>query len=348
MYDFAHCLSDAIEGITHSLCTLEFEVHRPLYDWFLEHLAIPQPRPQQIEFAPLNISHTLLSKRKLKYLIEKNIIDGWDDPRIATIAALRRRGYTPTSIRNFCKSIGVTKVVSSIDRSRLEEMLRQDLNASADRVMVVLDPILLKIVNYPEGKEEEFIVSNNPEQEDSPAHCVRFSRNLYIERDDFLEHAPKNFFRLSVGREVRLKHAYYITCTNIIKDVEGNIVEIHAEYDPCSYKGQSPDGRKVKGTLHWVSVEHAVDVAIDAYEELFEHKNPEQIEIEELLDAVNPNSYQPIRGAKAESFILELLHRKAVQFLRKGYYIYDETASKQSKQPHFIHTVSLKEGWKPK
>ncbi len=346
MYDFAHCLSDAIGSVTHSLCTLEFEVHRPLYEWFIDNLEIAQ-KPRQIEFARLNLSHTLLSKRKLKYLIDNEVVDSWDDPRLATLSGLRRRGYTARSIRNFCAEIGVTKFVSLIEQARLEESLRRDLNEVALRMMVVLDPIKLCITNYPEDKEEFFEVHDNPEDEHSPLYKIPFSRVLYIEREDFSEDPPKKFFRLGVGREVRLKYAYYVRCTDFVKDKDGKIVEIHAEYDPRSRGGWTEDERKVRGTLHWVSQKHAVDIEVNNYTQLFTDPQPEQIAMEDLDKYLVKGSHQRVTGVKAEPRILELQESVPLQFLRKGYYILDKKHSEARKVLNFNHTIALKEGRKP-
>ncbi len=352
MYDYAHCLSDAIEGITHSLCTLEFEVHRPLYDWFISHVHVQELHPQQIEFARLSISHTVLSKRKVKFLIDNKIVEGWDDPRLGTLAGLRRRGYTAQAVQNFCKEVGITKVNSTIEYNRLEESLRQDLNKRALRLMAVLDPIKLVIVNYPKEKEEIFSVSDNPEDEQSGVHEVPFSRVLYIEREDFNENPPSKYFRLSPGKEVRLKYAYYITCTHVIKDEQGNIQEIHAEYDPTTRGGWSEDGRKIKGTLHWVSVKHAVDIEIHHYEHLFTHDNPEQVDLQDIHKHINPRSFMHIHTVKAEPFIVQLhsfdneFVPVPLQFLRKGYYILDAITSREKNALHFNYTVSLKERWR--
>ena len=352
MYDYAHCLSDAIEGITHSLCTLEFEVHRPLYEWFISHLDIKPPHPQQIEFARLSVSHTLLSKRKVKFLIDNKIVEGWDDPRLGTLSGLRRRGFTAQAIRNFCEEVGVTKVNSTIEYIRLEESLRQDLNKKAIRLMTVLCPLKLVITNYPKDKEEWFTVYDNPECEQSKTHRIPFSRVLYIEHEDFCENPPSKYFRLSPNKEVRLKHAYYITCTNVIKDEQGNIKEIHAEYDPKTRGGWSEDGRKVKGTLHWVSVKYAVNIEVCHYEKLLTHSNPEQLNLQDIYKYINPRSCIHIQKVKAEPFIAKLhsfdneLIPMPLQFLRKGYYILDAITSKNKNSLHFNYTVSLKERWR--
>ncbi|MCP4800586.1 MAG: glutamine--tRNA ligase/YqeY domain fusion protein, partial [bacterium] len=274
MYDWAHGLEDSLEGITHSICTLEFEVHRPVYDWFLEQLNVFHP--QQIEFARLNLTYTIMSKRKLLQLVEEGKVSGWDDPRMPTLSGMRRLGYTPSSIRTFCDKIGVAKRDSVVDLALLQHCLRDELNKSAKRVMAVLDPLKVTITNYPEGQTEDIECVNNPENEADGTRMVPFSREIYIERTDFLEDPPRKFFRLGPGREVRLKHAYYVTCDEAIKDDDGNIVELLCSYDPESRGGQSPDGRRVKGTLQWVSVEHGVDAEIRLYDNLFSSENPEE------------------------------------------------------------------------
>ncbi len=355
MYDFAHCLSDAIEGITHSLCTLEFEIHRPLYDWFLESLDIPIPRPQQIEFTRLNITHTVLSKRILKTLVENKVVEGWDDPRMPTLSGMRRRGYTATTIKSFCKSVGITKAQTTIEVEKLEEMLRQDLNKHATRAMVVVDPIKLIITNYPKNKVETFHAENNPENVDSGMHDVNFTQTLYIERDDFMEDAPKKYFRLSVGREVRLKYAYYVTCTGFVKNDDGSIREVYAEYDPATRGGWSNDGRKVRGTIHWVSGHDAQDITIHMYDKLFSATHPDEFadDVDAMLAAVNPNSLSVVHGAKAEPYVYACINAsdeqealKYMQFLRKGYFVYDKTFSHMKNIPVFNNTVQLKQTWK--
>ncbi|MBZ0166616.1 MAG: glutamine--tRNA ligase/YqeY domain fusion protein, partial [Candidatus Omnitrophica bacterium] len=290
MYDFAHCLSDAIEGITHSLCTLEFVNHRPLYDWILEKLAVPH-RPQQIEFARLNLNYTVMSKRKLLRLVEEHHVDGWDDPRMPTISGLRRRGYTPESIRAFCETIGIAKFDSTVDVALLEHCLRDDLNKRAQRVMAVLRPLRVVITNYPADSHEDLECTNNPEDPEAGFRYVPFARELYIEQDDFMEEPPKKFYRLAPGREVRLRYAYYITCQEVIKDAEGNITELRCTYDPETKGGQSADGRKVKATLNWVSCQHAVPATIRLYDRLFNRENPDKGEEgKEFVDYLNPDS----------------------------------------------------------
>lgn len=342
MYDFAHGLEDSIEKITHSVCTLEFEDHRPLYDWFLEELGVFHP--QQIEFARLNLTHTVMSKRKLLTLVEKNIVNGWDDPRMPTVAGLRRRGFTPESIRKFAEMIGVAKRASTVDYAMLEYCLREDLNRRAMRVMAVLDPLKVVIVNYPEDKSEELEAVNNPEDESAGTRMVPFSRELYIEREDFMEDPPKKYFRLSPGKEVRLKHAYYVTCVDVIKDEEGNITEVHCTYDPETRGGWSDDGRKVKGTSHWVSAKHGVEAEIRVYEKLFEKENP--LETEEggdFLDNVNTESLKIVKGAVVEPYLGDVEAGRNFQFLRQGYYCSDPDSTPE--KPVFNRTVTLRDSW---
>lgn len=359
MYDFAHCLSDAIEGITHSLCTLEFEIHRPLYDWFLEACDVPTPRPQQTEFARLNLTHTVLSKRVLKKLVESGIVEGWDDPRMPTLSGIRRRGYPAAAVRAFCESIGVTKASATVEIERLEESVREELNKTALRAMVVLDPVPLVITNYPEDKEEHFDAENNPEQEHTSTHRVVFSRTVFVERSDVMEDPPAGYFRLAPGKEVRLKYAYYVTCTEVVKNPDGSIREVRATYDEKSRGGWSNDGRKVKGTIHWVSSRDAVDICVMRYGRLFEHPHPEQqcADSDALLQAANPNSKALVAGVKAEPFVLqsirghEPLHAESplcMQFLRLGYFTYDEKNSAGGTVPVFLATVDLKDTKKHK
>jgi len=341
MYDFAHPLSDAIEKITHSLCDLSFEDHRPLYNWFLEQLEIEEP-PQQIEFARLNLSHTITSKRKLRRLIEEGYVDDWDDPRLPTLRGLRRRGYTPSAIREFCNRIGVAKTNSIISVGLLEHVLREELNKTAPRVMAVLDPLKVVITNYPEGQTEEFETENNPEDPSAGTRTVPFSRVVYIERDDFMEDPPKKFFRLAPGREVRLKSAYYITCDEVIKDPEtGEILELRCSYDPQSRGGNSPDGRKVRGTLHWVSEAHAVPTEVRLYDQLFLSENPE--EAGDFLDDINPESLRVVENCLVEPNLATASPGTLVQFLRHGYFCVDpdSTADKLV----FNRTVSLRDTW---
>ncbi len=340
MYDWAHGLEDSIEKITHSICTLEFEDHRPLYDWYLEQLGVYHP--QQIEFARLNLNFTIMSKRKLKQLVDENHVDGWDDPRMPSISGLRRRGYTPESIRNFAEDLGVTKRDSIIDVIRLENALREDLNKRAPRVMSVLDPLKVVITNYPEGKTEMLEAINNPEDPSAGKREIPFSRELYIEQSDFMEDPPKKFFRLGPGREVRLRYAYFITCQEVIKDENGNIVELQCTYDPKTKGGSAPDGRKVKGTLHWVSTQHAVDAEIRLYDRLFLKENPD--EDGEFLKNLNPNSCKTFSNSKCEPSLANP-ESLTYQFERNGYFIKDEKESINGKLV-FNRAVSLRDSWK--
>jgi len=341
LYDFAHPLSDAIEGITHSLCDLSFEDHRPLYNWFLEQLEIPDP-PQQIEFARLNLSHTITSKRKLRRLIEEGVVNGWDDPRLPTLRGLRRRGYTPSAIREFCNRIGVAKANSVINIAMLEHVIREELNMTAPRVMAVLDPLKVVITNYPEGQTEEFETENNPEDPSAGTRKVPFSRVVYIERDDFMEDPPRKFFRLAPGREVRLKSAYYITCDEVVKDPRtGEIVELRCTYDPESRGGSTPDGRKVRGTLHWVSAAHAVPAEVRLYDKLFLKEDPE--EGDDFMANLNPDSLQVVEGCLVEPSLAGAEPGTRVQFLRHGYFCVDPD-SRPGKLV-FNRTVPLRDSW---
>ena len=334
-YDFAHCLSDAEEGITHSLCSQEFEDHRPLYDWFLEQLIDP-PRPKQIEFARLNLGFTVLSKRRLIQLVQQGHVHGWDDPRMPTLSGLRRRGYTPRSIRNFCDRIGVGKSDSLVDMSMLEHAVREDLNARAPRFMGVLDPVKVVVVNYPEEGEEELEAINNPEDPAMGTRRVPFSRELYIERDDFREDPPRKYFRLAPGREVRLRYAYYITCQEVVKNEEsGEILELRCTYDPETRGGDSPDGRKVKGTLHWVSARHCLDAEVRVYDRLFNKADPtaEEKKGVDFMTHLNPDSLKILSNCKVEPGLQELEDLTSFQFERKGYFCVDpdSTAAKDRK-----------------
>lgn len=343
MYDFTHCLSDSIERITHSICTLEFEDHRPLYDWFLDQLGVYHP--QQIEFARLNLSYTVMSKRKLLELVQKGYVDGWDDPRMPTIRGLRRRGYTPESIRNFSDMIGVSKKESIVDISVLEHCIREDLNKRAQRAFVVLNPLKVVIDNYPEDLVEEIEAINNPEDASMGTRKVPFSKVIYIERDDFMENPPKKFYRLAPGREVRLRYAYYITCTDVIKDPQtGEVVELHCTYDPLTKGGQSPDGRKVLGTIHWVSVQHCFEAEIRLYDKLFTCENPNDVEEgKTFLDYVNPDSLKIVRGF-CEPFLKDAKPEEKFQFERIGYFCVDNKLSQVGK-PVFNRVVTLKDSW---
>lgn len=343
MYDFTHCLSDSIEGITHSICTLEFEDHRPLYDWFLDVIGVYHP--QQIEFARLNLSYTVLSKRKLLELVQKSIVDGWDDPRMPTLRGLRRRGYTPESIREFAEIIGVSKKESLVDIAVLEHCIRKDLNKRAQRAFVVLNPVKLIIDNYPDNVVEEIDAINNPEDLSMGSRKVPFSKELYIELDDFMEDPPKQFYRLAPGREVRLRYAYYVTCTDVIKDPNsGKILEIHCTYDPSTRGGQSPDGRKVLGTIHWVSASHCFNAEVRLYDRLFHKENPNDVEEgKTFLDYINTDSLKIVKGY-CEPFLKNAKPEEKFQFERIGYFCVDNKLSKPS-NPVFNRTVTLKDTW---
>ena len=340
MYDWAHGLEDSIEGITHSICTLEFEDHRLLYDWFLDQLGVYHP--QQIEFARLNLNYTIMSKRKLKLLVDDNHVSGWDDPRMPTISGLRRRGYTSESIREFANRIGVAKRDGVIDIALLDHCLREDLNKRAIRVMAVLDPIKVVITNYPKDHVEELEADNNPENEADGKRTIPFSRELWIEKSDFMEDAPKKFFRLSEGKEVRLKHAYYVTCNEIIKNGDGEVVELHCTYDPKTKGGWSDDGRRVKGTLHWVSIPHAVDAEVRLYNHLFNVENPEA-DGDDFIQHLNPDSLIINTQAKLESSLTDAKQGIKYQFLRNGYFCLDTDSTQ--KQLIFNRTVGLRDSW---
>jgi len=343
MYDFAHPLSDALERITHSLCTLEFEDHRPLYDWCVENL-IEGDRPRQIEFARLNLNYTVMSKRKLLQLVQQNHVAGWDDPRMPTISGLRRRGYTPDAVRNFCARIGVAKKENVIDMAQLEHSIREDLNLRASRVMAVLRPLKVVITNFPEGQVEEVDVVNNPEDASAGTRKVPFSRELYIEQDDFREEPPKKFFRLAPGREVRLRCAYFITCTEVVKDQHGTVIELRCTYDPATRGGDAPDGRKVKATLHWVSAPTALEVEVRLYDRLFSIEDPERAaEGSTFLDHINPDSLQVITDARAEPSLASSTAGDTVQFERLGYFCVDPDT--RPGRLVFNRTVSLRDAW---
>jgi glutaminyl-tRNA synthetase len=343
MYDWAHGQSDSIEEITHSMCDLGYEDHRPLYDWFLDQLGIYHP--QQIEFARLNVSHTVLSKRYLLRLVEFGVVDGWDDPRMPTLAGLRRRGYTPEAIRTFCDRIGVAKKESVVDIALLEHCLREDLNQRAPRVMAVLRPLRIVIVNYPEGKEEELEADNNPEDASMGTRKLPFSRELLVEREDFLEDPPRKWFRLAPGREVRLKHAYFVTCVDVVKDDEtGEVIELHCTYDPETRGGGSPDGRKVKGTLHWVSARHALDAEIRLYDHLFTKPDPfETEEGSEVTANLNPNSREVLTSCKVEPSLADAEPFARYQFMRLGYFCVDPDTKDRGLV--FNRTVTLRDTW---
>jgi glutaminyl-tRNA synthetase len=341
MYDWAHGQSDYIEGVTYSLCSLEYEDHRPLYDWYLEALGLRLPRPRQIEFARLNLSYTVMSKRVLLDLVEGGHVTGWDDPRMPTISGLRRRGYTPESIRNFCERIGVAKRNNVVDIANLEHAIREDLNVRAPRVLGVLRPVKVVIENYPDDQIEELDVINNPEDPSAGTRKVPFGKVLYIERDDFMEVPPKKFFRLSPGNEVRLRCAYFIKCTGVVKDAAGQIVELRATYDPATRGGDSPDGRKVKATLHWVSARDAVDAEVRVYDRLFTHEDPAGTE--NYLDHVNPASLEVIRAAKVEPSLASAPAGARYQFERLGYFCVDQDSRPGALV--FNRTVSLRDTW---
>ena len=343
MYDFAHGQCDYWEGITHSICTLEFEVHRPLYDWFVDQLQNSDYRPRQIEFARLNLTYTVMSKRKLLELVKDGHVNGWDDPRMPTISGLRRRGYTPESIRNFSDKIGVTKVDGMIDVSLLEFSVREHLNKVAQRVMGVLNPLKVVITNYPEGQTEELDAINNPEDENMGTRKVPFSRELFIERDDFMEDPPRKYFRLSPGREVRLRYAYFITCNEVIKNHAGEITELRCTYDPASKGGNSPDGRKVKATLHWVSAEHAVKSEVRLYDRLFNDEDPSGHKDVDFKEFMNPDSLKILSNCYIEPFVKNAKPLDHFQFERLGYFNcdFDSTTGK----PVFNRTVPLRDSW---
>ena len=343
MYDYTHCISDAIEGITHSLCTLEFEDHRPLYDWFLDQLPVPC-HPQQIEFARLNLSYTVMSKRKLLELVQSGTVRGWDDPRMPTLAGMRRRGFTPEAIRDFVDRIGVAKADSLVDYELLQFCVREDLNKKANRVMAVLHPLKVTIENYPEDQVEEFEAINNPEDESAGTRMVPFCKYLYIEQDDYSENPPKGWHRLSPGAEVRLKHAYYITCKEVIKDESGNVTELICTYDPSSRGGWTPDARKVKGTIHWVSAKHSFDAEIRLYENLFTIPDINDIEEgKDYRDYLNPNSIKVLKNCKLEPSLKEVKIGERFQFLRQGYFSVDYDSTPDN--PVFNLIVTLKDSW---
>ena len=363
-YDYTHGQSDSIEGITHSICTLEFENHRPLYDWFCEALRIHHP--QQIEFARLNLTYTVMSKRKLLQLVQEKHVSGWDDPRMLTIRGLRRRGYTPEAIRAFCERIGVAKFNSTIDMAWLEDAIRDDLNVRSPRVMAVLRPLKVVLTNYPEGEVEQLESANHPQRPEMGTRPLPFSRELYIEADDFLEDAPKKFFRLAPGREVRLRYAYFITCTDVVKDAAGNITELRCTYDPATRGGNAPDGRKVKGTIHWVSAAHAVTAEVRLYDHLFKTEFPDEVSSRSgepsrtdvapsaarlaaptsgtFLENINPDSLSVVRDAKLEPPLAAAKPGDHFQFERLGYFFVDPVDSRPGR-PIFNRTVTLRDTW---
>jgi glutaminyl-tRNA synthetase len=345
MYDYAHPLSDAIEGVTHSLCTLEYVDHRPLYDWVIEH-AGTTARPRQYEFARLNLNYTVMSKRKLLQLVEQQHVNGWDDPRMPTVSGLRRRGYTPESIREFCNRVGVAKKENVIDVGLLEHCVREDLNHRAPRAMAVLRPLKLVLTNYPTGHVEDMEVVNHPDQPALGTRRVPFSREIYIERDDFMEDPPKKFFRLAPGREVRLRNAYLVTCTEVVKNTAGEVVELRGTYDPATRGGDAPDGRKVKATLHWVSAAHAVDAEVRLYDRLFTSEDPESDAARDHTDftaTLNPQSLEVLAGAKVEPQLASAPSGARFQFERQGYFCVDPDS--RAAAPVFNRTVSLKDSW---
>jgi glutaminyl-tRNA synthetase len=343
MYDWAHGLEDSIEGITHSLCSLEYENHRPLYDWFLDQLGIYHPR--QIEFARLNMTYTVMSKRRLLELVRMGAVRGFDDPRMPTLAGLRRRGYTPEAIREFCRRIGVNKFDSVVDIALLEHCLRQDLNRTARRVMAVLRPLKVVITNYPEGRTEQMDAVNNPEDPAAGTRKVPFSRELYIERDDFMENPPKKFFRLAPGREVRLRYAYFITCAEVVKDpATGQVTELRCTYDPATRGGDAPDGRKVKATIHWVSAPHAVDAEVRLYDHLFTKEDPDDVpEGQDFRANLNPHSLEVLTGCKVEPCLADAPAGSRYQFERLGYFCVDPDST--AGRPVFNRTVTLRDTW---
>jgi glutaminyl-tRNA synthetase len=340
MYDYAHPLSDALEGITHSICTLEFEDHRPLYDWILRATEIVNP-PKQIEFARLNLSDTVMSKRFLRQLVEEGLVKGWDDPRMPTICGIRRRGFTPEAVKDFCDRIGVAKSNSEVDKALLDFCVREDLNKKADRVMAVLRPLKVVITNYPEGLEEEMEAENNPEAEEIKTRMIPFSREIYIEQDDFMEEAPKKFFRLSLGKEVRLKNAYIIKCEAVVKDENGEVIEVHCTYDPESKSGSSGSGRKVKGTLHWVAAKTALPIEVRLYENLLLEENEDR---EELLERFNRDSLEILENAYAEPGLGGAKAGEIFQFMRLGYFCVDPDSTEE--KVVFNRTVGLRDTWK--
>lgn len=344
MYDFAHPIEDALEGITHSLCSLEFEDHRPLYDWVIRNVTLPS-KPRQIEFARLGINNTVMSKRKLRTLVEDGYVSGWDDPRMPTLCGLRRRGYTPKSIRSFCERIGVSKVNSIVDYGFLEYCLREDLNETAQRVMTVLNPIKLIITNYPENKSETFMVENNPNRPEDGEREITFTRECYIEAEDFMEEPARKYFRLFPGNEVRLKSAYVVKCTGCKKDENGNVTEVYAEYDPETRGGNTPDGRRIKATIHWVDANNCADAEVRLYDNLFTVPDPDTGD-KNFLDYINPDSLKVLKNCKTERAVAQLLPPASFQFMRLGYFCLDNKDSKPG-APVFNRSVSLKGSYKP-
>lgn len=342
MYGFTHPLSDAIEGVTHSLCTLEFEDQRPFYDWVLDNVTISK-RPRQIEFSRMSLAYTIMSKRLLTMLVDENRVSGWDDPRMPTLSGLRRRGYTPRAIRNFCNRIGVTKNEQHIEASVLENCVREDLDKNAPRAFAVMEPLKIVIENYPQGQVEQLEAHNHPNNPDMGSRQISFCRELYIDRQDFMEEAPKKFFRLAPGREVRLRYAYFITCTSVIRNSEGQISELRCSYDPESRGGHAPDGRKVKGTLHWVSAQHALDAEVRQYDRLFQDANPLADRSKDFLELINPDSKAVITNSKVEPGLISATTGKSFQFERVGYFCVDP----ESTPSHLVfnRTVELRDSW---
>ena len=343
MYDFAHGQSDYFEGVTHSICTLEFEVHRPLYNYFIELLRKDSYAPRQIEFNRLNLTYTMMSKRKLLQLVKEGLVSGWDDPRMPTICGYRRRGYTPESIRNFIDKIGYTKYDGIIDVALLEHAVREDLNKRATRVSGVIDPIKLVITNYPEDKTEEMAAVNNPEDESAGVHTITFARELYIEKEDFMEDAPKKYFRMTPGQEVRLKSSYIVRCTGCKKDEDGNVVEVYAEYDPLTLSGMPESNRKVKGTIHWVSARHSLPAEVRLYDRLFTDENPSDIKDKTLAEMLNPDSLKVLKSCRVEPFLADAAPGSHFQFQRIGYFTVDPDSRPGALV--FNRTVSLKDSW---
>jgi glutaminyl-tRNA synthetase len=343
MYDYAHGQCDYFEGITHSLCTLEFEIHRPLYNWFVDQLADSDYRPRQIEFSRLNLSYTMMSKRKLLQLVEEGLVQGWDDPRMPTLSGLRRRGFTPASIRALVEKVGITKTEGMVDVALLEHAVREDLNKTAQRVMGVLNPLKVVITNYPEGQVDMMEAVNNPEDESAGKREVPFTREIYIERDDFMEDPPRKFFRLSPGNEVRLRYAYFITCTDVIKGENGEITELHCTYDPASRGGNSPDGRKVKATLHWVSATENVEAEVRLYDRLFMVEDPSGTKDTDFRDLLNPDSLKVLDKCYVEPFVKNSKPFDQFQFERMGYFIVDKNSTKT--QLLINRTVTLRDNW---
>jgi glutaminyl-tRNA synthetase len=344
MYDFTHCLSDAIEGVTHSVCTLEFENNRELYDWVIDTLK-PSARPRQYEFARLKLSYTVLSKRKLIELVERGDVSGWDDPRMPTISGYRRRGYTPEAIRHFCERIGVARADSTVDIGLMEFCLREDLNKHAPRAMAVLRPLKVTLMNYPEDRMEELTAINNPEDPGMGTRTVPFGREIFIEREDFMEDPPKKFFRLAPGREVRLRYAYFITCREVVKNADGEVVELRATYDPLTRGGDAPDGRKVQGTLHWVSAAHAVRAEVRLYDQLFSRENPDDVPAGgRFTDFLNPKSLEVLSGCRLEPGLAGAAPGSRFQFERLGYFCADLKDSRPDR-PVFNRTTGLRDTW---